>query len=233
MIRQNWLAVFILFIALLLTCPALAAEAPAVGDTCTAGETGHSQFVGGDTEPNGHWVVCNGTTWAAIIDFSAAAGRSLFQVDNDTGTCTAAKLGRIRYNGTSTWEYCNGTTWTTLGGGGSGGAFDVAMFMPNTPYSGAIVRVNFARAVQFPINLTGSNCKAKTAATASTTVTLNKISGGTTTAIGTAVWAAAATTCTFTFSSAVSFAAGDIIEFSFPTTPDTTITNVSITLAGT
>jgi hypothetical protein len=36
----------------------------------------------------------------------------LFQVDNDTGSCTALKEGRIRYTGGSPpWEYCNGSAW--------------------------------------------------------------------------------------------------------------------------
>jgi hypothetical protein len=61
-------------------------------------------------------------TWKNLIEYDAsgAGTRLRLQIANDTGGCTAAKLGRIRYNGTSTWEYCNGTTWTALGGGGGG-----------------------------------------------------------------------------------------------------------------
>jgi hypothetical protein len=223
---------FFLLAALLILSGAARAAEPQPGDACAAADS--FIHVGGPENPGtGYLMVCDGSVWKSVEEWDTASGKSLFQVDNDTGTCTAVKLGRIRYNGTSTWEYCNGTAWTALGGGGSGGAFDVAMFMPSTPNAAAIVQVNFPRAVQFPASLTGSVCKAKTAATASTTVTLKKISGGSTTNIGTAVWAAAATSCTFTFSSSVSFAAGDIVEFSFPAPADATLANVTITLAGT
>lgn len=100
---------------------AFSAESPAVGDACTGGETGYSKFVGGSTEVDGHWVVCNGTNWVAIIDYTSAAGRSLFQVNTDAGSCTSAKLGRLRYDGTSTWEYCNGSAWTPFKHAGSAG----------------------------------------------------------------------------------------------------------------
>lgn len=57
----------------------------------------------------------NPITWIEGLTMGTS-GASLFQVDNDAGACTAAKLGRLRYNGTSTWEYCNNaTTWTALG----------------------------------------------------------------------------------------------------------------------
>lgn len=92
----------------------------APGDACVAGQTDLHRFVGGPENPGiGYHLVCNGTTWQAITTWDSASAQSLFQVDTDAGACNAAKLGRIRYDGTSTWEYCNGTTWTALGGGGS------------------------------------------------------------------------------------------------------------------
>lgn len=58
----------------------------------------------------------NPITWTEGLSMNTS-GQSLLQIGNDAGACTAAKLGRIRYNGTSTWEYCNNaTTWTALGG---------------------------------------------------------------------------------------------------------------------
>lgn len=70
----------------------------------------------------------NPITWVEGLTMDTG-GASLFQVGNDAGACTASKLGRIRYNGTSTWEYCNGTAWnglaTSTAGGWTDGGTDV------------------------------------------------------------------------------------------------------------
>jgi hypothetical protein len=52
---------------------------------------------------------------------SDTSGNVLFQVDNDTGSCTSAKTGRIRYDGATTWEYCNGSAWVPFERAASGG----------------------------------------------------------------------------------------------------------------
>ncbi len=111
--------------------------------------------------------------------------------------------------------------------------YDLPIFMPGTPSSSAIARIILPRGVQLPQNLTSSQCYAKEAATASTTITINKISGGVTTSEGTAVWAASANSCSFTFSSTVTFAVGDMVEFVFPATADATLGDIAISLAGT
>lgn len=176
------------------------------------------------------------------------------RIGADAASCTAAKEGTIRYvAATDAWEFCNATAWTTLGGGSGlpGGAaqyqmlrqgasaaqwedapYDIAMWWPGKPIGSSKVRIIIPRATQLPQNLTDSQCKAGTAATASTTVTLNKISGGSTTSMGTAVWSAAGTTCSFTFSAAVNLAAGDMVEFLFPASADATLADIAITLAG-
>ena len=157
-------------------------------------------------------------------DFSAGGG---IKIGTSTSTCNAAAEGAIRYNSVNkTPQYCDGTSWISAV---ANDVYDIGMFTPGRPASSGIVRVVLPRAVTFPTGLTNSQCKAKTAATASTTVTLKK----NTTSIGTAVWAASGTSCTFTFSGAVSFAAGDILEFAFPGTADSTLADVTITLAGT
>ena len=61
--------------------------------------------------------VCDGTNWKVIevVDYSTGTGaRVSNQIANDTGSCTTDKTGRLRYNGTSTWEYCNGSAWTAF-----------------------------------------------------------------------------------------------------------------------
>jgi len=176
------------------------------------------------------------------------------KIGADSASCSASKEGTIRYVAASdAWEFCNGSAWTTLGGGGglpSGASqyqmirygasaaqwedspYDVAMWWPGKPTGSSKVRIIMPRAATLPQNLTNSACKAGTAATASTTVTLNKISGGTTTGMGTAAWAAAGTSCSFTFSAAVNLAAGDMVEFLFPSSADATLADIAITLAG-
>lgn len=92
-------------ILLLLFAPAAYAANP--GDSCTAAQAG---FVQTDA---GSMIVCNGTIWNLALQLSNGAGRILFQVDNDAGSCTAAKTGRLRYNSADSppWQYCDGSVW--------------------------------------------------------------------------------------------------------------------------
>ena len=109
-------------------------------------------------------------------------------------------------------------------------AYDLGSFMPGVPAASAIIRIAVPRAVTLPAGLPNAVCIGKTAATGSTTVTLNKVSGGTTTAIGSLVWSASGTVCAVTFSSAVGLAAGDIVEEAFPASADATLADIAITL---
>lgn len=67
-------------------------------------------------------TICDGTNWKNVgeVDYSGSGARTNMQVGNDSGSCTSAKTGRLRYNSTSDlWEYCSGTTWKSLFGTGS------------------------------------------------------------------------------------------------------------------
>lgn len=75
------------------------------------------------------------------------------------------------------------------------------------------------RPITIPANLTGSYFYARVAATAQTVFTIKKNE----TVIGTATFAAAATTATFSFTSAVSFVTGDTLCILGPATNDTTL----------
>jgi hypothetical protein len=98
------IAIFIFFVSAMQPTRVEAANS---GDTCTAGQSGQVQV------DQGTMIVCNGTTWNAAMQLSSTAGRVLFQIDNDAGTCTTAKVGRLRFNsaGSPDWYFCNGTTW--------------------------------------------------------------------------------------------------------------------------
>lgn len=84
-------------------------------------------------------------------------------------------------------------------------------------------------AIALPINLTGSQAKANTAATASTTVTINKNGSS----IGTIVWATSGTTGAFTFSAGVNLVAGDVLQLVAPNPADATLANIGVSLAAT
>jgi hypothetical protein len=59
-----------------------------------------------------------GSAWKAVTAWDTASGGSLFQVDDDAGACTAAKTGRIRYDGADDeWCYCDGGSWKLFPGG--------------------------------------------------------------------------------------------------------------------
>jgi hypothetical protein len=108
--------------------------------------------------------------------------------------------------------------------------FDLTAFYPGVPTASAIVtRVPVARAVTFPASLTGSYGVASVAATAQTDFDVQKNG----VSAGTVRFAAAATTATFIAASPIVLAAGDILTLVSPGTPDATLANVGIVLAGT
>lgn len=71
-------------------------------------------------------MVCDNSVWKSVIDYSATTGRVDVDIANDTGSCTAAKTGRLRYDDSDDeWEYCDGSDpWKQLGTGGSSAAPD-------------------------------------------------------------------------------------------------------------
>lgn len=108
--------------------------------------------------------------------------------------------------------------------------YDFHGFVPGKPTASAtLLFVRAGRAFTLPAGLTGSQFKAKTAATASTTITLYKNG----TAFATLVWAAAGVTPTVTAASATSFAAGDELTVVAPASQDGTLADVALTLLGT
>lgn len=108
--------------------------------------------------------------------------------------------------------------------------FDLTAFYPGLiPASALVTRVPFARAVSFLAALAGSQGRASVAATAQTDfdVQQNGVS------VGTIRFAADSATASFIAASPVNFAAGDVVSIIAPSTPDATLSNVGIVLAGT
>jgi len=107
------LIVLVIVLPLILAEPAVAQE-PLPGDSCAGFAAGAYKHSGGAEIPGGHFMVCDGANWISILDYHDA-GRTLFQVDYDSGACDALKEGRIRYDSTGDlWEYCHNNAWAGL-----------------------------------------------------------------------------------------------------------------------
>jgi hypothetical protein len=110
--------------------------------------------------------------------------------------------------------------------------FDVQTFYPGIPTASAkIYRGKLARAVTFAANFSGSYFTATANATASTVFDIQKNGSS----VGSCTIGAGGTTPTFASSggAAVSFAAGDVLAIICPASPDATLADPAITLAGT
>lgn len=105
----------------------------------------------------------------------------------------------------------------------------VAFSFQGQPAASAMVNVVMVMAVTVASVLAGSKGISITAATASAQFKVNKISGGTTTALGTATFAAAGKVTTFAGAGG-SLAVGDILQIVAPTTADVALADVGITV---
>jgi hypothetical protein len=120
-------------------------------------------------------------------------------------------------------------TYTVTGSGKASVATTV-----NGSYTGptttnlVVQRYVFAGTVMFPAGLTGSQGTAGVAATATTSYSIKKNGAN----VGTMVFAAGATTATFSMASATTFMAGDILTVVAPASPDATLANLAWTLVG-
>lgn len=108
--------------------------------------------------------------------------------------------------------------------------YDLLMFFPGVPTANQVMgRIIVPRAITLPSGLTGSYGSSITSAAAATTLTLAKNG----TSIGTVNFASGSATATFTFSSSVSFTAGNVLTLTNQSPADSALANVSLTLAAT
>lgn len=117
----------------------------------------------------------------------------------------------------------------TVNGAGTGLEFsdrmaDLGVFIPGIPDVSEIC-VRYVVASGFNVLATGHQASANTAATATTIFTFSKNG----VSIGTATFAAAGTTATFSIP-ATSFAPGDVYSITAPSTQDATLADISFTL---
>jgi hypothetical protein len=111
---------------------------------------------------------------------------------------------------------------------------DFVSYFPGPPSANAVLmQVITAHPTTFPSGLSGSYGYCGTAPTGAVSCPIKRTSGGTTTTIGNVNFAAGATSATFTFSSAVTTNAGDLIQVVAPSTADASFANISLALVGT
>jgi hypothetical protein len=187
---------------------------------------------------NAAFLITNATTSGRTVTVPAI--KRIFVVKSDSGNTQTVSIirGTTTYTlgaGKNATFQTDGTTngLVMLAGDASGGTvtkpFDLGTFCAGVPdASEKLLRYVFTRAVSFPASLTGSQVKAGVAATAQADFALAKNGSG----IGTIRFAASGATATFVSVSAVSFAAGDILEITAPGTADATLADISFTLAG-
>ncbi|MHB9836854.1 hypothetical protein Q8F57_018635 [Paraburkholderia terrae] len=199
-----------------------------------------------------HASACNALTWAwnggmyngnAIANGTAtltASATNYVYADNATGAVsvntTGVPAGKIPLYSIVTGS-TTVTSYTDLRGYQPAGIvvpgsnpYDVPMFFPGIPANAQLMaRIVVPRVVVFPSGLTGSYASSVGAATASATLTLARNGAN----IGTVNFALGATSATFTFGSAVTTAAGDVLTLTNQATADATLGNISVTLTGT
>lgn len=109
---------------------------------------------------------------------------------------------------------------------------ELDFYMFGLPPASAVLAKTFSRTTVVPAGA-AIKCAAIAGATASTTVTLSKVTGGSSSSVGSVVFAAlgsAYETCTATWSSSITFNAGDLITATFPASPDVTAANIDISI---
>lgn len=117
-----------------------------------------------------------------------------------------------------------------LGEGAASDAYDVALFVVGSPEdSELLLQLVAVRAFVLPQDLAGSRGYAGVGADEAAAFALSKNGSS----IGSVNFGAAAQTATFTFSAEQTFAPGDRLEITAPSTADAYLADVSITLRGT
>lgn len=187
-------------------------------------------YYGGPLFNNGSIVdVANGTValTASATNYVQASAAGVVSVNTSGFTAGAIPLYTVVTGTSAVTSYTDRRSFLASV---AGQPYDLLMFFPGSPTGSQVMgRVVMPRAVTLPSGLTGSYSSAINAATGATTLTLAKNGGS----IGSVNFAGGSATATFTFASAVSFVAGDVLTLTNQATADASLAGVSVTLAGT
>lgn len=127
---------------------------------------------------------------------------------------------------TGAFMYYTGVAWSNLF---PTGQIELSAFVSGSPSDGELVFSYIAsKAFTLPSGLTGSYGESVASATGSAAFSIKKNG----VEVGTATWAASATTATLAMASATAFAAGDTLTITGPATADATLADITFALLG-
>jgi hypothetical protein len=199
----------------------------AVDLDCAAGDT---TIAAADFAANARFRLTG--TPAAAFNLTVPASKRLFVVANEAGQVATVTTGAGATVAVAAGEravlYGDGAGVLQAAEVAGAKPIDVGFFFGGTPTASQTVKFIATRAFTLPAALAGSQGHAGTATTAQADFDIRKNGGS----IGTASFAASSSAATFTFASAVSFAAGDRLEVTAPASSDATLADVAVTLTG-